>query len=263
MADTRETLQSQMHSLKLAASIAFDARNHDLAEFMQDVIDLNGLSSFAAVTPTWQQSVPANSTALNLPCIVVKLNLEEDQSHNPFNEPLTIMFTFTDDDDVLLDMSSSICELGSRGINFYDKTTKALAAVNAFVKSVPEVHKFITSSAFKAYEHDIRRYVDAVDALNKFNTAAHDAKVLEVASSLKRGDVIKTCKSRLGQGNDVCFSVNSDVRKQLRWCGKLYYQSSITNYKWYRRRTIDRMFIANRVVDGEWMIADPDGSQTA
>ena len=115
-----------------------------------------------------------------------------------------------------------------------------LKAANAIADKLDEIYVHVNSDIFKAYEADIRAYVDAGENLKQFDNNAREEKIKQTALAFRADQVLKDRKG-------TTHLVRKATNKRL-WLSNWHYYNGAT------KQSEDKMLIAQWIVDGEWTI---------
>lgn len=177
---TREELVSEKESLKLAADIAYVAREDDIMELVKSLLDKNGFSEKLHIDLIRRDG-------LAYPTICIKLCSSDRAVFN-------IEFE--------CDYSTSLIKTAvvPRSFDYYpiqQSTEDHIVGVNAITMMVNSLKMFdehVNSPEFRSYENDILAYENSISSIKEFDAEAKKAKLQEIESSFVAGMKIQSSK---------------------------------------------------------------------
>lgn len=224
----RDQILNEIHGSKLTAEVAVAARNDELVEHLTSIIKPLNLRKKITIEPT--------SDELQVRMSRIKMTMPPDENQTY----LTIVyldFCYSNDHAY---SQISIDNLAYQTITSSSNPCLMLKAAAAIAEKLDEIDAHINSDMFKAYEADIKAYVDANKSLDKFDAAAREEKIKQTALAFHADQLLKD-----EYGNT--HLIKKATLKRL-WLSNWHYYNGVT------KQSEDKMYIATLVVDGRWSI---------
>ena len=230
----RENLIANKFSLELCAKIAEEARNSDIKNFIQNILDANEIKDITITTPDTGKF--KNITDIRFRVIFASEDLKRHKHvivgfEAKVGDSNVSPYITTENNDYNLIRSTDL--LAFKTMSF---------AIEAY-KALPKLEQLVNSSLFQSYESDIHAYVDAGKKLTAFDAVQQQKRIADIALSFSVGMNIK-----IGEHGAI-YPIIKASRKRLKF---KTYDGRAPGSLW--RKTIDRMECAQRVVSNEWHI---------
>lgn len=224
----RDQILNEINGCKLTAEVAVAARNDELVEHLASIIEPLKLGVKVTIEPTSDQ--------LKVNMSRIKMQMEPDpNSSYPICTYLDFCYSNGRPYPQL-----SLDNLAYKNFNIGSNSCLMLRAMSAVADKLDEIDTHINSDMFKAYEADIKAYVDANKSLDKFDADAREDKIKQTALNFRADQFLK-------DSNGNTHLIKKVTLKRL-WLSNWHYFNGAT------KQSEDKMLIAEWVVDGQWSI---------
>ena len=224
----RDQILNEIHGSKLTAEVAVAARNDELVEHLASIIEPLKLGVKVTIEPTSDQ--------LKVNMSRIKMQMEPD-SNSSYPICTYLDFCYSNGRPY---PQLSIEGLAYKNFNIGSNSCLMLKAMSAVADKLDEIDTHINSDMFKAYEADIKAYVDANKNLDKFDADAREEKIKQTALAFHADQLLKDQSGRT-------HLVKKATLKRL-WLSNWHYYNGVV------KQSEDKMLIAEWVVDGKWTI---------
>lgn len=224
----RDQILNEINGSKLTAEVAVAARNDELVEHLRSIIEPLKLDVKVTIEPTSDQ--------LKVNMSRIKMQMEPDpNSSYPICTYLDFCYRNGRPYPQL-----NIENLAYKNFNIGSNSCLMLKAMSAVADKLDEIDTHINSDMFKAYEADIKAYVDANKSLDKFDADAREEKIKQTALAFHADQLLK-------EQNGNTHLIKKVTPKRL-WLSNWHYYNGAT------KQSEDKMMIAQLIVDGHWRI---------
>lgn len=224
----RDQILNEIHGNKLTAEVAVAARNDELVEHLASIIEPLKLGVKVTIEPT--------SDRLNVNMSRIKMQMEPN-SNSSYPICTYLDFYYSNGRPY---PQLSLDNLAYKNFNIGSNSCLMLRAMSAVADKLDEIDTHINSDMFKAYEADIKAYVEANKSLDKFDADAREEKIKQTALAFHADQLLKDKSGRT-------HLVKKATLKRL-WLSDWHY------YNGAAKQSEDKMLIAEWVVDGKWSI---------
>ena len=224
----RDQIIDEINGSKLTAEVAVAARNDELVEHLTSIIKPLNLREKITIEPT--------SDALQVRMSRIKMIMPPDENQT---YPTIIYLDFCYSNDRAYPQIS-MENLAYRTISSSSNPCLLLKAAAAVADKLDEIDTHINSDMFKAYEADIKAYVDAGKNLEVFDAKAREEKIKQMALTFHADQLLKD-----SYGNT--HLIKKATLKRL-WLSNWHYYNGVA------KQSEDKMLIAEWIVDGKWSI---------
>ena len=226
----RDQILDEINGCKLTAEVATAARNDEICEHLKNIINALNLPKMIVIKPSIDESIVDRIPR-------VKMTLDNDNSSQ---YPITTYLEFDDVNNGYVRPRLNLEGLAFKSFNYGSNSCMMLKAMNAVAENLNKLYEHVNSDVFKAYEADIKAYVDANKSLVKFDSDAHEEKIKQTALSFHADQVLK-------DSHGVTHLIRKVTNKRL-WLSNWHY------YNGADKQSEDKMMIARWIVDGHWSI---------
>lgn len=224
----RDQILNEIHGSKLTAEVAVAARNDELVEHLTSIIEPLKLGIKITIEPT--------STRLIVNMSRIRMQMEPDpNSSYPICTYLDFCYSNGRPYPQL-----SLDNLAYKSFNIGSNSCLMLKAMSAVADKLDEIDNHINSDMFKAYEADIKAYVDANKSLDKFDADAREEKIKQMALNFRADQFLK-------DSNGTLHRIRKATNKRV-WLTDWHYYNGVS------KKSEDKMLIAEWIVDGKWSI---------
>lgn len=224
----RDQILNEINGCKLTAEVAVAARNNELVEHLASIIEPLKLGVKVIIEPTSDQ------LKVNMSRIMMQMEPDANSSY-----PIVTYLDFYYSNGRPCPQLT-IDNLAYKNFNVGSNSCLMLRAMSAVADKLNEIDTHINSDMFKAYEADIKAYVDANKSLDKFDADAREEKIKQTALAFHTDQLLKDQSGRT-------HLVKKATLKRL-WLSDWHYYNGVS------KQSEDKMLIAEWIVDGKWSI---------
>ena len=224
----RDQILNEINGSKLTAEVAVAARNNELVEHLASIIEPLQLGVKITIEPTSDQ------LKVNMSRIKMQMEPDPDSSY-----PICTYLYFCSNNGRPYPQLN-IDNLAYKNFNVGSNSCLMLKAMSAVADKLDEIDTHINSDMFKAYEADIKAYVDANKSLDKFDAVAREEKIKQTALAFHTDQLLK-------DQNGNTHLIKKATLKRL-WLSNWHYSNGAS------KQSEDKMLIAQWIVDGHWSI---------
>ena len=225
----RDQILDEINGCKLTAEVATAARNDEICEHLRNIINALNLPKMIVIKPSIDESIVDRIPR-------VKMTLDNDNSSQ---YPITTYLEF-DDVNGYVRPRLNLEGLAYKSFYYGSNSCMMLKAMNAVAENLNKLYEHVNSDVFKAYEADIKTYIDAGKNLKRFDEDAREEKIKQTALSFHADQTLK-------DSNGVTHLIRKATNKRL-WLSNWHY------YNGAAKQSEDKMLIAQWIVNGSWSI---------
>lgn len=235
----REEIVNRIDTNKLSAQVAVEARYDDIYNLIMNIIASSEPGMENHVTCIRRDNIPIE---VDIPSFKICASSAYNHYAGIFLEFSKKYIDCNDNDSPTVTIPKITCgNLSYDGaIEFGNSQHKMITVAKALSDKLDNIKELVNSPIFKQYEDDVKAVYDAKTELKKHDVNMREQRINEQMNAFYAGDVLI----------DDC----SHHHTVLRVCGKRLYITNYTYRNGVPRRTIEKKFVAELIVDGRWRL---------